>query len=115
MNYSYKLLASDDVELLKKLLKIFAEAFNDFKTYQGAVPRDEYLTALLSKDHCIVVVALEGKSVVVIGDRVSVGIGTLLVYEGDKVVAFFSEFKHVFPVNNPYSPQPTPYREEAPH
>lgn len=33
---------------MKRLLRMFGEAFDDVPTYQGAVPSDEYLAALLS-------------------------------------------------------------------
>ena len=54
----------EDVKLLKELLRVFGHAFNDSETYQHAIPSDEYLTNLLSKEHFIVVVALVGKAVV---------------------------------------------------
>lgn len=64
MQYSYSQLTSADVGVLKELLKVFGEAFEDVKTYQGAIPRDEYLRALLGKPHFIALAALEGERVV---------------------------------------------------
>lgn len=64
MDYTYKLLSSSDATLLKALLKVFAEAFKEPDTYQGAVPSDQYLSNLLGKEHFITLVALHGKSVV---------------------------------------------------
>ena len=62
--YTYRQLTSDDVTLLKELLRVFGHAFNDSETYLHAVPSDEYLTNLLGKEHFIVVVAMMGKAVV---------------------------------------------------
>ena len=57
MAYSYKQLKNRDVSLLKELLTVFAEAFNEYDTYQGKVPRDEYLESLLGKEDFILLVA----------------------------------------------------------
>src|SRR5215475_12738053 len=62
--YTYRQLTIEDVTLLKELLRVFGHAFNDNETYQHAIPTDEYLTSLLSKEHFIVVVAMVGKTVV---------------------------------------------------
>ncbi len=62
--YTSRRLTSDDVVLLKELLRVFGQAFNDTETYQRAVPSDEYLTNLLTKEHFIAVVAMAGKTVV---------------------------------------------------
>ena len=56
--YAYRPLTSDDLTLLKELLRVFRHAFNDSETYQHAIPSDEYLTNLLGKVHFIVVVAM---------------------------------------------------------
>ncbi len=53
----YRQLDDNDASSFKKLLKVFADAFDDIDTYQGAVPRDEYLAALLAKPHIIALVA----------------------------------------------------------
>ena len=58
MNYSYKLLDSNDVNIFKKLLAVFGEAFEEPKTYNANIPSDEYLQSLFAKDHFIVIVAL---------------------------------------------------------
>lgn len=63
-NYSYKQLDRRDVPLLKALLKVFGQAFNDLETYQGAMPSDDYLRALLDKKHFIVLAALDQGRVV---------------------------------------------------
>ena len=62
----YRLVDGDakDVGLLKALLRVFGQAFQDMDTYQGAVPSDDYLRSLLSTPHFIVVVALKENDVI---------------------------------------------------
>lgn len=67
-------LSGSDVELLKQLLKVFGEAFEDVATYQDAVPGDDYLRSLLQRPHFIALVAMNGIEV----------IGGLAAYELDK-------------------------------
>ena len=67
-------LRSSDIGLLKDLLRVFGQAFDDVETYQGAVPRDEYLRALLARPHFIAIVARSGGDV----------IGGLAAYELEK-------------------------------
>jgi aminoglycoside 3-N-acetyltransferase I len=62
--YSFEPLTTSDVHLLKDLLRVFGEAFEDVETYQGAVPGDDYLRSLLAMRHFIVVVARSGGEVV---------------------------------------------------
>ena len=69
-----KQLSVSDVELLKQLLGVFGEAFEDVGTYQNAVPGDDYLRALLQRPHFIVLVAMSGDEV----------IGGLAAYQLDK-------------------------------
>jgi aminoglycoside 3-N-acetyltransferase I len=69
-----KQLSGADVELLKQLLTVFGEAFEDVATYQDAVPDDDYLRSLLQRPHFIVIVAMNGTDV----------IGGLAAYELDK-------------------------------
>jgi aminoglycoside 3-N-acetyltransferase I len=64
MEYLYKQLNISDVELLKQLLKVFGEVFEDTATYQGAVPSDEYLSSLLAGPVFISLVALYGQKVI---------------------------------------------------
>ena len=64
MTYYYKKLTSSDEVLLKQLLSVFGQAFNEPDTYQGKVPSDKYLEALLSKEHFIALVALDKDGVV---------------------------------------------------
>lgn len=74
MEYVYKQLISDDIKILKDLLKVFGEAFGDIETYQATVPSDAYLQSFLEKPHCIVLVALNGTEVM----------GGLVAYELEK-------------------------------
>jgi aminoglycoside 3-N-acetyltransferase I len=74
MDYQYKQLSNSDIVFLKKLLRLFGEAFEDIPTYQNAVPSDAYLQSLLSKPHFIVLIALNGDIVV----------GGLAAYELEK-------------------------------
>jgi aminoglycoside 3-N-acetyltransferase I len=62
--YSYRRLDRQDVRLLKGLLQVFGEAFEDPRTYQGAIPGDDYLRSLLGKPHFIALVALDSDRVV---------------------------------------------------
>src|SRR6266404_4555012 len=62
--YVYKHLSAGDVPVLKSLLAVFGEAFAEPETYQGAVPSDAYLRALLAKPHFIALAALDGDAVV---------------------------------------------------
>ena len=74
MTYTYRCLSSADVDVLKDLMRVFGEAFNERVTYQGAVPSDDYLCRLLSRPHFIVLVALNDAEVV----------GGLAAYELEK-------------------------------
>ncbi|PWT80509.1 MAG: AAC(3)-I family aminoglycoside N-acetyltransferase, partial [Blastocatellia bacterium] len=66
--------SDSDVEVLKQLLKVFGEAFEDHATYQDDVPSDTYLRSLLRRSYFIAVVAVNGHEVV----------GGLAAYELDK-------------------------------
>jgi aminoglycoside 3-N-acetyltransferase I len=74
VHHCYRRLTRADVSLLKDLLRVFGEAFDQIDTYQHSVPSDGYLTRLLTKRHFIAVVAMEGEEVV----------GGLAAYELDK-------------------------------
>lgn len=58
MPYLYRHLKQDDPALLKDLLRVFGDAFEDVPTYQHSVPSDTYLTSLLAKPHFIAVAAM---------------------------------------------------------
>jgi aminoglycoside 3-N-acetyltransferase I len=71
---TYRHLTVSDLSDLKALLGVFGEAFGEPETYQGAVPSDGYLQALLVKPHFIALAALRGTEVV----------GGLAAYELEK-------------------------------
>ena len=64
MSYAYRQISSSDLPILKGLLALFGEAFDERDTYQGAVPSDPYLKTLLDKPHFIALAALHGDEVV---------------------------------------------------
>ncbi len=64
MEYSYTVLTATDTGLLKGLLTVFNEAFEDVPTYQGNVPDDAYLERLLSKPDFIALVAKQENEIV---------------------------------------------------
>src|SRR5579884_3172061 len=64
MSYSCRRLHFTEVEILKQLLKVFGEAFGEVDTYQGAVPDDRYLEALLASPDFIAVAAVDCEEVV---------------------------------------------------
>jgi aminoglycoside 3-N-acetyltransferase I len=74
MDYRYEQISAGDLPILKSLLAVFGEAFGEPETYQGAVPSDAYLGALLKKPHFIALAALRGGEVV----------GGLAAYELEK-------------------------------
>lgn len=47
-----------DLPGLKDLLKVFADVFEEPRTYQGSVPSDEYLSSLIDSDTFIPLVAV---------------------------------------------------------
>lgn len=47
-----------DLPLLKDLLKVFADAFEDQESYQTAIPSNEYLNKLLGREDFIPLVAV---------------------------------------------------------
>jgi aminoglycoside 3-N-acetyltransferase I len=57
-------LDSGDVELLRKTLKVFADAFEDAESYLASQPDDRYLARLLESETFIAVAALAGNDVV---------------------------------------------------
>lgn len=57
-------LGPDDVELLKDLLRVFGEAFDDAVTYSSAQPSRAYLERLLRGNSFIGIAALDGDDVV---------------------------------------------------
>ena len=57
-------LGPDDVGLLRALLGVFGEAFEDVETYCAAQPGSAYLEQLLASDTFVALVALDGDVVV---------------------------------------------------
>jgi aminoglycoside 3-N-acetyltransferase I len=64
-------LGPTDIDLLRQLNGVFAEAFGDAGTYLDAPPSDDYCRQVLGKEHVIVIVALARGTV----------IGGLVAYE----------------------------------
>jgi aminoglycoside 3-N-acetyltransferase I len=64
MSYEFTQLKKTDVGVLKDLLRVFGDAFEDVNTYQGAVPTDQYLETILANPDFIVIVARRGVEVV---------------------------------------------------
>lgn len=61
-NIQYKRLADDaqSLQLFRDLNALFADEFEEDKTYLGNPPSDGYLQSLLAKEHILVCVALSG-------------------------------------------------------
>jgi aminoglycoside 3-N-acetyltransferase I len=74
VEHTYQQISAADLPTLKSLLAVFGEAFGEPDTYQGAVPSDAYLTALLKKPHFIALAASRDGEVV----------GGLAAYELEK-------------------------------
>jgi len=74
MSYRIAQLTPSDIPVLKALLKVFGEAFQDTEAYGRAVPSDAYLQSLLARPHFIVLVATNDNEV----------IGGLAAYELEK-------------------------------
>jgi aminoglycoside 3-N-acetyltransferase I len=63
-SFDIRLLAADDVELLRALSAVFGAAFEEPETYTGAPPGREYLRRLLASDTFLALVARKGGEVV---------------------------------------------------
>ena len=83
MPYRFSPVAPEDVALLRALLAVFADAFDDAVAYAGAPPSDDYLVRTLSQPHVVVLVALDADDTVV---------GGLIAYRLDKLERARSEF-----------------------
>lgn len=57
-------LSATDGNMLRGMLAMFGEAFNDAPAYTGNPPDDAYLARLLERDSFIALAALEGNQVV---------------------------------------------------
>ncbi len=62
--YPVRQLAATDIGLMRDLLGVFGEVFEELDTYTGAQPDDGYLRALLGGDGFIAVAALDGETVI---------------------------------------------------
>ncbi|MBA2547685.1 MAG: AAC(3)-I family aminoglycoside N-acetyltransferase [Burkholderiaceae bacterium] len=60
----FRALGPVDVTLMRSVLKMFGEAFNEVHTYSAEQPSTSYLQNLLSGDTFIAVAAMEGKQTV---------------------------------------------------
>jgi len=63
-DYTVRHLAADEIGLMRDLLGVFGEVFEEMETYTGAQPDDGYLRALLGGDSFIAVAALDGETVI---------------------------------------------------
>ena len=80
--YEIRVLGTSDVNLMRQLNAVFGRAFNEPGTYGATPPDDSHIAALLSRQHTIVIVAIQNESV----------IGGLVAYELEKFERQRSEF-----------------------
>jgi aminoglycoside 3-N-acetyltransferase I len=64
MSYEYRMLGPGDVQLMRDLLAVFGDAFEERETYMSSQPSDAYLRTLLEKDSFISLVAMRNGEVV---------------------------------------------------
>ena len=64
VSFVTRTLGPDDVGLMRDLLGVFGEAFQDVETYCAAQPSSAYLHQLLASDTFIALAALDGEAVV---------------------------------------------------
>jgi aminoglycoside 3-N-acetyltransferase I len=64
MTQAIRHLTPSDLQLMRKLLRMFGEAFHDPGTYGARPPADGYLERLLDDESFIALAALEGEQVV---------------------------------------------------
>jgi aminoglycoside 3-N-acetyltransferase I len=64
MIYQYVRLGPDEIQPMRNLLRVFAEAFRDHGTYLSAQPPDSYLRNLLGQNHFIAMTAVSGEEIV---------------------------------------------------
>lgn len=64
LHYDLKVLASGDIDLMRALLDMFGDAFDETDTYCDNQPDDDYLKSLLGKDHFIALVAVQSNKVI---------------------------------------------------
>ncbi len=73
--FTIRRLVSGDVDLVREMLAVFGQAFEDDHTYTKAPPDRQYLDKLLGSETVTVLVALQGADVV----------GGLVAYELEKL------------------------------
>ncbi|MDP3252306.1 MAG: AAC(3)-I family aminoglycoside N-acetyltransferase [Hydrogenophaga sp.] len=64
MKHRISVLTQNDLSILREMLAMFGEAFEDVPTYTRAQPDDAYLRDLLSGASFVAVAALDGEKVV---------------------------------------------------
>lgn len=62
--YTFRRLAEGDVSLLRELLAMFGEAFEEVDTYTKQQPSDTYIAELLGRDQFIALAAVRGNAVI---------------------------------------------------
>ncbi len=62
--FSIRVLASDDLPLVRSVMEVFGEAFDEVETYTGSPPDAGYLECLLRSDQFIALAALRDGAVV---------------------------------------------------
>ncbi len=73
--FTIRRLVSGDVDLVRDMLAVFGQAFEDVHTYTQAQPDQQYLDKLLGSETVVVLIALQGADVV----------GGLVAYELEKL------------------------------
>ncbi len=64
MDFRISVLKAPDVDVLRQMLSVFGDAFDDTGTYCGQPPDDDYLRDLLAGGRFIAVAAMSGMEVV---------------------------------------------------
>lgn len=64
MDFRISVLKASDVDVLRQMLSVFGDAFDDTGTYCGQPPDDDYLRDLLAGGSFIAVAAMSGVEVV---------------------------------------------------
>jgi aminoglycoside 3-N-acetyltransferase I len=80
--FTLRRLRPADIGLLRALNALFGEAFGEPETYTADPPDDTWLQTLLAEEHVVVLVALEGETM----------LGGLLAYELSKIERARREF-----------------------
>ncbi|MBP0021790.1 MAG: AAC(3)-I family aminoglycoside N-acetyltransferase [Cyanobacteria bacterium SBLK] len=57
-------LSTSDTKLIRDLLRVFGDAFEDVETYCRSQPDTDYLVKLLAREYCIALVALKEGEVI---------------------------------------------------